>query len=215
MAFNQNIPQATDRLKDSQQDLLDNFQALKQLIDVNHVTFGAAFEGQHKWVTLPDQAANPPVGAFAATDVGLYASIPVAPQPTTGVRELFINKQDGTQIPLTAAELPAVDFPGAGGWAYLGASGLLAKWGSVAIPAVATGVTVSAVQVFPVAANIPAFNNIYLAFAITEQTGVLSYNLVYSLDVTTSTNLQVDFAVRNVGGLNFPGGFAFYLALGI
>lgn len=60
MAYNQNLPQATDAISDSQSGILGNFQAIKTLVDVNHVTFDdpSGNQGMHKFLQMPDLAAN-------------------------------------------------------------------------------------------------------------------------------------------------------------
>lgn len=148
--YNPLIPQPTDQLSISQGDLLDNFQALQALIDVNHVDFASGDEGKHKWVTFPVQVAAP---AFAPGEVGLYNKLPAAPFPLTGVDELFIQKSNGTNIPMTASQQATP------GWTYL-PSGILLKWGN------ATALPGSNTFTFPAAATIPAFANIF-AFYLT------------------------------------------------
>ena len=69
MAYKNNIPQPTDRLKDSQGDILNNFAGIKTAWDINHVTFDDADEGKHKFITFPAQGAAP---TFGATENGLY-----------------------------------------------------------------------------------------------------------------------------------------------
>jgi hypothetical protein len=115
MAWQPNIPSATDQLSQSQGDLQGNFQELDTYLTTNHVPFGDPDEGKHKWVTFPVQAASPPAGAFVAGEVGLYSFL----NPTTANNELYINTQSGTQVPMTAR---------GNQWTYL-PSGLLCKWG--------------------------------------------------------------------------------------
>jgi len=126
MAYQQNIPQASQRLKDSQADLLANFQAIKQLIDVNHGTFGSASEGKHTKVTYPVQSPAP---TFSAGDLGTYSFL----NSSTNKNELYVHKiQNATtaDIPLTASILSAsTPAQGAGGWTYL-PSGIYMNWGS-------------------------------------------------------------------------------------
>ncbi len=127
MAWNQNIPQPTDQLAASQADILNNFQALQTLIDVNHVDFASGDQGKHKFVTFPVQAPAP---AFAAGEEGLYNFL----YATTAKNELFVHKQTGAttvDIPLTASILSTSSAPAlnTGGWTYL-PSGLLLKFGN-------------------------------------------------------------------------------------
>lgn len=129
MAYNENIPQATDKPKNSQSELLGNFAALKTSIELNHVGLNDVATGKHKWATMPAQAATPPAGAFAAGEVGLYSYAGGA----TAKNELYINKTNQatvTQIPATASILSITSAPAANthGWSML-PSGILIKWG--------------------------------------------------------------------------------------
>src|SRR5271156_6351075 len=131
MVYQNNIPQPTDLLSKSQGDLLNNFAALKTLIDVNHVDFNSADQGKHMWVTLPSQGATPPAGSgFAPTELGLYNAV----YTTTTQQELFINKTNQAtvvQVPLSASTLSTNSAPAQGtqGWSYL-PSGIIIKWGN-------------------------------------------------------------------------------------
>jgi len=73
MAWQPNIPLATDRLSVSQADLQGNFQAIDAWSLVNHNSIGAAAAtlGMHKWVTFTPQAA-PIAPLDAATHVNLW-----------------------------------------------------------------------------------------------------------------------------------------------
>ena len=132
MAYQANIPQPNNLLSQSQDDILNNFQAIQTLIGINHVNFGAADQGKHKWLSLPEQAATPPAGsAFGATELGLYNAV----YGFTAKDELYINKTNQTtvvQVPMTASILSTNSAPAAGaqGWSYL-PSGLIIKWGNM------------------------------------------------------------------------------------
>lgn len=132
MAYQANIPQPTDLLSQSQSDLLNNFQALQTLIDVNHVDFASGDQGKHKWVTFPVQGAIPPAGSgFAGGELGLYNAV----FPLNSQSELYINKTNQvtvTQIPTTASVLSVNSAPAAisAGYSYL-PSGIILRWGSV------------------------------------------------------------------------------------
>lgn len=129
MAYNNNIPQATDAINNSQPQILANFAAIKTLIDINHGTFGAADEGKHKFVTLPVQAAAP---VPAAGDGCLYNKLFAG----TGKNETHIHNQTqaGTaNIPFSASVLsniaPANNMQG---WTYL-PSGIQIRWESTTV----------------------------------------------------------------------------------
>jgi hypothetical protein len=78
MVFNKNIPQPTDLLDDSQQDLLNNNIALNDSMGVNHYPFDNATvnNGKHKFIQLPEINAanpdNPTRPATAANEGALY-----------------------------------------------------------------------------------------------------------------------------------------------
>lgn len=177
MPYQQNIPQPTDLLSKSQGDLLNNFQSINTLVNVNHVTFDTADQGKHKWVTFPVQGAIPPAGAgFLAGEIGLYN----ATNATTTVNELYINKTNTVptviQVPMTASILSTNAAPGnqTDGWSYL-PSGLIIKWGS------ATNLGNTSF-LFPVAATIPVFTRC-LTVQLTTQSGLAG-------DVNTFVRLQ-------------------------
>jgi hypothetical protein len=158
MAYQPNIPLATDQLSQSQSDIQGNFQAIKALVDVNHVDFANGVDfGKHNFVTFPVQSVAP---VFAATEEGLYNKVPAAPFPLTAVNELFINKRSGAgsvQIPMTASILSTSSSPGFGssGWTYL-PSGILIKWGKFN-----TARNTLRTVTYNVAANIPVFTQVF------------------------------------------------------
>lgn len=129
MAYNGNIPQPTDQISQSQNQILDNFTAIQTVVAVNHVTFDdpSGNQGKHKWVSFPVQTGTP---AFAAGEEGLYNL--AYNNGTTTKNETFVHKQtsSGTQdIPFTAGILSANSAAAAlsDGWTYL-PSGILLKW---------------------------------------------------------------------------------------
>lgn len=77
MPYQSNKPLAVDYMNVSQGDLQGNFLALKALIDVNHETFGSAYEGKHAMVSFPEKVVSlvPPIFPLAtsATELGMYA----------------------------------------------------------------------------------------------------------------------------------------------
>lgn len=130
MAWNDQIPQPNNKLRVSQGDLLANFQALNTYLTVNHTAIdGTGDQGKHKFIEMPEQAAIP---VFTGNEIGLYAKIPAVPFPLTTLNELFIRKEDGDSVPITAREVNIADT--SDGWTYL-PSGLLMKWNRVTITA--------------------------------------------------------------------------------
>lgn len=127
MAYQSNIPLATDQLDNSQVDLQDNFGAINTYLTVNHVAFNSADQGKHKWVTFPIQGGAP---SFLAGEEGLYNAV------LNTVSELYVHKQSngGTvEIPMTASILStSAPVSGGPGWTYL-PSGIYMTWGSTTV----------------------------------------------------------------------------------
>ncbi len=152
MAYNASIPQPSDRLKDSQPELLANFQEISTFVNVNHAPFGDPNEGKHIYVEMVPQTGSPPI-VFPAGENALYSFL----NPTTSQNEIYVNKTQQAavvQIPLTASILSVTNFPGnqTDGWSYL-PSGLIIKWGT----GQGTG---DASWSFPVGATIPVFTQL-------------------------------------------------------
>lgn len=145
--YNPNIPQPNDLPSQSQGQLLLNFGAISDLIDVDHVDFAAAGAGKHKKVTFPVQ---PEIPVFAAGDIGLFST----ESNTTGVNELYLYNVAGVSTPISASILSTDPTPAndSDGWAYL-PSGFLLKWGSETV-------TGNQTVLFPVSADIPVFTQV-------------------------------------------------------
>lgn len=110
-------PNPTDKLKDSQNDILQNFTAIKAAFDINHVTFDLADQGKHAYISFPEQVAAP---ATAVNERAVYCKQSLR----TGLAELFTRKENsGNEAEFTAALISS-----AAGWTIL-PSGLIVKWG--------------------------------------------------------------------------------------
>ncbi len=163
MAYNQDIPQATDQISVSQGDLLANFQSLFSWVQANHVTFDITDAGKHKWVTFPRQGVVP-APPFTATEVELYNFL----FPTTGVSELYVQKGTAAGIPFTAAQSS-----GTSGWTYL-PSGMKMVWGQDTIP----GGSPTKVTTFASVAGFPGFTTASLSIQITRIHNATSTNFI-------------------------------------
>lgn len=124
MAYNNNIPLATQDQSQSQPQIRDNFAEISTIISVDHVGFNTGDQGKHNKVTFPVQGSSP---SFSSGEDGLYNKLFV----TTNKNELYIHKQtaSGTsEIPMTASIL-SLSTPSLGiaGWTYL-PSGILMRW---------------------------------------------------------------------------------------
>ena len=116
MAYNAGIPNATDRISDSQAPIKANFTAIDTMLKVNHVEFDAASgkQGKHNFVSLPEQVANP---ATVADEVSLFSKDSAY---NVGTTVLSYKNEAGSVYEVGA--------PGTS-WAVL-PSGLIMKWGT-------------------------------------------------------------------------------------
>jgi hypothetical protein len=207
--YNANIPQPTDQISQSQDQILQNFQAIQALIDINHVDFASGDQGKHKWVTLPNQAAIPPAGSgFAGGEIGAYN----ATNATTAVSELYLNKTNQAtvvQVPSTASTLSINSAPAAnaGGWTYL-PSGLILKCGN------ASGVTGLTTVTLPSGVGVaPAFTQIIGVIVCPYSTSTSDVNFaVRFVDILSGSQFRV-FVSSRTGSGSATGGFQF-LAIG-
>lgn len=195
MAYNPNIPQATDQISVSQADLLNNFIALSTFLNVNHVDFASADQGKHKFVSFPQQGSSP---ATSGTEVALYCKV----SPLTSVPELYFrNATSGAEYEFTSYQ-PAVD-----GWTRL-PSGILLKWGNVS----ANGATVIN---FPAGATIPSFTAVSSAQVSVNTIGGgnVDPNTFVTVNAISTTQLTVYGSSRTATGaaaVNFT-----YLVIGL
>lgn len=170
ITYSPNIPQATDQISQSQPQILENFQGINTLLAVDHATFASSNAGFHNKTTFPVQGSAP---SFTAGNIGLYNLL----DSVSTVNQLFINLQDGTNVPITAAAKAANP-----GYTYL-PSGLLVKWGT----GTANG---STVITYPTGATIPVFNNVYHAQVITVR-GSVATNTLTVLQAYSTTTITV------------------------
>jgi hypothetical protein len=185
MAYNPNIPQATDVLSQSQGDLLNNFMAINTFVIVDHAGFSDPNEGKHNKVTFPVQNPAP---TFLAGEIGLYSFL----NPVTSANELYVANSASPSVatPMTASILSTNANPGnnVSGWTYL-PSGLLLKWGNVT----ANGNTAF---LFPVAADIPVFTNVMSMQITTYANSGLDSNTFARLSAFTNVGFNVYGSAR-------------------
>lgn len=198
MPYNNNIPLATDVISASQQQLLDNFAALQQLFELNHVNFNQAAQGKHKWLTMPSQVAAP---ATLAGEIALFSRT----SAYTTQPELCVRKENNGAVIEMTSSLGANP-----GWAF-NSSGILFKWGS--LTALAVDYPVGTTVAFPVAATIPVFGTVLNALVTTASGPGVSTDTMATLRNVTVADITVMGSQRtaNVGSdVNFR-----YLVMGI
>lgn len=135
MAYNQNIPAATDLLSISQGDIQANFQSLYATILANHASFSPNADfGKHTMVQLVPRAAA------LAGNPGFWAN-------SGSANDIMIRNNAGNDINITTRGFTL----NTNGYTYL-PSGLLLKFG-MATTALAGGIYTKTVNMDAIAAH--------------------------------------------------------------
>jgi hypothetical protein len=177
-AFTPNIPAPNNDPSDDQPLMTDNFTAIQQDLDTNHVAISdTTNRGKHKYLQMPEQASAP---ATAANEGALYTK---EAQSTTNL--FFRRESNGSEIQLTAAFAPS---SATNGYTYLPGNIQLA-WGSNT----ATGGTTTNIS----------FSRNFSASAYSVVTTMhrndSNVDTIYIVPSSISTN---QFQVRNTSGTN-------------
>jgi hypothetical protein len=189
MAYNQNIPQATDNPAQSQGQLLGNFQEIYTLIGTNHENFGSALEGNHFMVTWTDNTGDLPA-APTGTNLNIYNA-----QDAATVQQLWLQGPAATRFatafPFTSASITGTN----SGWTYLPSGVKMWFFRGTLTSSPTTVVYTTAVTGFPGFTNPP----------------MVMVNPVFTANtllITSITNTQVVFT-------NSSAGTAIMFAIGI
>jgi len=187
--YTKDVPQGTQKQSVTQAPIQRNFQAIKELVEIDHEGFNLVNNvGKHKRVSLLTHAPAP---TFDANDAGLYNFL----NPTTTKNELYVHKQTvaGTSnIPFTASYLSNnIPANNAAGWTYL-PSGILMRWTGV------TGTGLTTVTLLP--ASTPAFSNIFIVFPIMSTPTGDANAAVSFVDIISNTQFRVYFSKRTTTG---------------
>ena len=116
--YTQNVPQANQKIRNTQSIINDNFNAIFDAVDRNHVTLNdTSNSGRHVLVEMEEQSSDP-------TPIATYATLYV--KDDTGTQNLYMIDDDSLihqfTNAFTAATSGEVIIPG----------GLILKWGNVA-----------------------------------------------------------------------------------
>jgi len=197
MVYSPNIPQPTDKPQNSQPLILQNFQDINSLINVNHVGFDVANAGKHNLVEFVVQTDPPSV---TLAEVKLYNF----GDAITGINELFIQNALGNEYSVTASILSTDISPGnnSNGW-KADATGILFKWGF--IDNVIVGIDTAD---FPVSAFIPVFAQCFTVLLTPYDSAGVSTGFDLVLYSMTNTGFTF-YSSASSGTLGFQ-----YLAIG-
>lgn len=181
--YSTNVPQASQKISATQVPIQSNFQAISELIGVNHVGFSDPVNfGKHNFTTFPFQGSDP---STTSTEMALYSK--ATGTPNAG--EIFARyPNNGTVIQVSGSSAGGAG-ASTNGWSYLPGN-ILMKWGQ------ATGIIPGAnTIVFPTSGSQPPFVS---SVFIVEYTPASSYTLTAPFAyITGQTTLQFVLNVPN------------------
>ena len=120
MSYNNNIPQPTDFIDESQPQLLSNFTNLDSVMAINHYEYSdtSGNAGKHRFLQLPEQASVP---STSVNEGALYV------KESSSIANLFFRQESsGSEFQLTG---PSISVSTKGHTFLPG--GLILNWGTV------------------------------------------------------------------------------------
>lgn len=145
--YNATVPQANQLIKVTQAPIESNFEAINELITVNHVGFTDSVNyGKHTFTSLVMQNADP---TTSTTDIAIYTK---AASTSNGIEIFYRYPNNGTVYQLTGGGTTGAG-AATNGYSYLNST-LLLKWGLATI-----NTTGSTTVTFPTSGGIPAFTS--------------------------------------------------------
>jgi hypothetical protein len=174
--FTPNIPQFAQEIKVTQPGILSNFQAINELLSVNHVSFSNPTDfGKHNFTSL--QYTTDPT--TTSTEMALYAK---SSTDTNGGELYYRYPNSGTVVQLT----PVSGGSSGGvtnGWVSL-SSTVTMKWGT------ATGIiTGSNTITFPTGGGIPAYTTTPFVIFVSPAANYTFTTTAYTY-IASSNNLS-------------------------
>lgn len=168
--YNNAVPQAEQKISPTQNPILNNFQSINELINVNHVGFADPVNyGKHTITTFPIQVSSPGTGT---SEMILYAA---SATTANGIELFYQYPSNGSIVQLTGNNSNnGTGSASSSGWGYL-VGGLLLKWGTT---------TVGGVITYPTGGSIPAYSTAVYNVQ-TSQQGI--YSTLYVSNLTTTS----------------------------
>ena len=200
LTYYNNIPQPSQRIKDSQPEILTNFASLQTYLETNHVAFSEDSSGKHKFVSMPEQGAAP---STAVNEMAMYT------KDVSAVSQLFVRREsNGTELNLTGAVSLTTE-----GWTSL-PCGLILKWGYVngSGPRDALQPTYT----YPVGASIPVFSVVFTVVIGSTQrvSGLVVANAYQESRLYGYTTTQIQVFTSGLAGSGGDATDWTYLAIG-
>jgi hypothetical protein len=180
--FSTNVPQAAQKISATQAPIMNNFQAISELINVNHIGFENASDyGKHTYTSLPMQVSDP---ATLSGEMAVYSkSTPSGPN----LAEIFYRyPSDGTVVQLTGST-------GTGGgaanpgYAYMSPT-VFMIWGTASVASNAPTTIV-----FPTGSGFPIFSSTPYQIYFSAATNYSNYYA--GAYISSSSSTQFVFTV--------------------
>lgn len=147
--YTDDIPQASQGMNLSQPQILANFQAIGELIGVNHISFNVNNSGKHNSTVMEFQSVDP---GTASTDLALYSKATGSPN----VGEIFYQYPNDGSVnqltPVSGTSSGTISATSGTGWCLF-ASGVLFKWGTATVNLQSNTINI----IFPTGTGIPAY----------------------------------------------------------
>lgn len=131
MAYNENIPQASDNPSQSQSQILSNFQEISTAFNLDHGNFNSGDQGKHTLVDLVRQS----LPQSANANEGLLFSALI-----NGASELFYGK-DGTTASQMSGIIPSTGGGSAVSYSWDFIDGMSIRFGNVVHSGTSTVIT--------------------------------------------------------------------------
>lgn len=102
--YTADVPQGATPFSQTQSPILNNFRAINELVNVNHVGFNNTNTGKHTFLSMPFQADEP---STASSEIALFTQeTPSGPNDA----EIFYRYQDdGSEYQITDADTSSVN----------------------------------------------------------------------------------------------------------
>lgn len=190
--YSTNVPLAAQKISATQQPIDDNFSAIAEWFNTNHVPFNSTNYGKHNLTSIVQEPSDVDPTTLS-TEMSVYCK---SVDGSINGYELFYRyPSSGSIVQLTGSAGDSL--PGGTGFAYIN-SNLLMKWGTFT-----SSLTFPATVSFPTGGSIPAFaTSVYIvqfspAYTTVGPLQIIPYNI--SL---TSFSYRYDSA--SSGTYSFP-----------
>lgn len=181
-----------------------NFQAMNELIGVNHVDFNTSSTyGMHNYLSLPMQSSLP---ITASTDINLFSQLTPSGPNIAEIFATFPNNNPTIQISAIQTGGGVPSGTSGTGWSQFGTSKTIMKWGT-AIVTTSYGNQISAGSIatftYPTGGGIPAFTQGVAYIKITPTTTTAGNDFGAITAQAYPSNGKTSFRIETVYPITF------------